>query len=192
LYLLVPDLADAEDRLTAAGWATAAPFGHEYHFLNGPTSIAHRRLMPPNHPASPSQDAPGPTTTVLLPAACWGVPDIEDVSRACPESFIPPLPNLLNGLIQALLDLPPPDGLVRDHLATQVSYLYGHCETLKDPAFADRLLREHRQFHYDALSKPGLGTLHFIREQRHVRDEIRNGRREPRRNSWYLPPNRRG
>jgi hypothetical protein len=95
-------------------------------------------------------------------------------------------------LIRTLLDLPHLDSIVRDHLATQISYLYGHCDTLKDQGFAEQLMLEHRQFHYDALSKAGLGTVPFIREQRQIRDEIRSGRREPQRSSWYLPPGRQG
>ncbi|KAK4233912.1 hypothetical protein C8A03DRAFT_47643 [Achaetomium macrosporum] len=62
--------------------------------------------------------------------------------------------------------------------------------TLKTQDFAENLRLDHRQYHYDVLSKPGLGTIPFLREQRQIRDEIRDGKRQPQRNSWYLPPSR--
>ena len=200
VYLLVPDLAEAEEALVAAGWATAPPFGRAYHFLNTALYISHRRLVPPADttvaesiaaPPSPPQGAPEPATAVLLPAACWNVSNIEELCVASPTSLIPPLPVLLDSFIKALLDLPPRGWtLVHDHLATHIAYLYRHCAALKTQEFADQLALEHRQFHYDALSKPGLGTLPFIFEQRKIRDDIRNGDRGPQRNAWYLPPSR--
>jgi hypothetical protein len=69
-----------------------------------------------------------------------------------------------------------------------VSYLYGHCRALKTQDFATQLKLEHQQFHYDALSKGRIGTVPFIEEQRQIRDEIRKGKRQPERNTWYMPP----
>ncbi|KAK4119279.1 hypothetical protein N657DRAFT_263805 [Parathielavia appendiculata] len=155
--------------------------------------MPYRRLVPPTRPIPPSQDAsPGSTTTVLLPAVCWGVPNTDALCRASAESLVPLLPLLLDGLIKTLLDLPSFDSPVHDHLATQISYLYAHCDPLNDQDFADGLMLEHRQFHYDALSKLGLGTVPFSSEHRRIRDDIRSVRREPRRGSWYMPPARHG
>ncbi|KAK4151589.1 hypothetical protein C8A00DRAFT_17003 [Chaetomidium leptoderma] len=201
LYLLVPDLAEAEETLLAAGWTTAPPLGRVHHFLNSPLHISHRRLLPPpgittaekppSDPAAPpSQAAPGPTTTVLLPAACWTASNIDEIFLSSPDTLVPPLPVLLDGLIKALLDLPPFDQALSDHLATQISYLYGHCDALKTQDFGRELMLEHRQFHYDALSKPGLGTVPFLMEQQRIREDVRNGKHEPQRNAWYLPPTR--
>ncbi|KAK4098363.1 hypothetical protein N658DRAFT_221212 [Parathielavia hyrcaniae] len=184
---LVSDLATAADALAAAGWTTAPPFDRDYHFLNSSTCMPHRRLVPPAQ-IDPLPSSPGLATTVLLPADSWGVPDADILSRASAEGMIPLLSLLLDGLIKSLLDLPSFDSPLYDHLATQISYLYAHCDALKDQGFADRLVLEHRQFHYDALSKPGLGTVPFVGEQRQIRDDIRGGRREPRRSSWYLSP----
>ncbi|SPQ19189.1 2fe269b7-8d28-4dee-89f9-1ac6d182217f [Thermothielavioides terrestris] len=127
-----------------------------------------------------------PTTTVLLPAAGWNVA-VDELRGSSPDSFVPQLELLLDALIDSLLDSPPSTTL-RMHLAVQVAYLYGHCTTLKTQDYAQNLRLDHRQFHYDALSKGGIGTLPFLKEQRQIRDEIRQGVRQPQRNSWYLTP----
>ncbi|KAK4038390.1 hypothetical protein C8A01DRAFT_47963 [Parachaetomium inaequale] len=118
---------------------------------------------------------PGPTTTVLLSAADWGICNLENTRPSSPDGFVPPLAALVDGLVESLLDLP---------LAPASEALQSHLD------FAEDLKVEHRQFHYDALSKPGLGTNPFIQEQRQIRDEIKEGGRQPQRNSWYLPPSR--
>lgn len=177
------------------GW-TAAPLESTFHFLTGP--VPQRRLNPPASmvaqkpnpkpwpPLLPSKDPPGPTTTVLLPAADWNVA-VDDLRPGSSNSFVPPLHILLDALIESLIDSSPGTVLHR-HLATQLSYLYGHCRLLKTQDFAANLRLDHRQFHYDALSKTGLGTVPFHAEQHKIRDEVRRRDRQPQRNSWYLPP----
>ena len=190
LHLLVPDLDEAARALIERGWTDAGPLNSTYHFLMGP--ISQRRLNPPNYtptvqksnpwpPPPPSQDPPGPTTTVLLPAADWNVPT-EKLRPSSPEGFVPPLDLLLDALIDSLLDAPS-NTVLRTRLTTHVSYLYGHCTSLKTQDFAANIRLDHRQFHYDALSKPSMGTVPFIEEQRQIRDEIREGKRQPQRNA---------
>lgn len=187
LYILAPDVDEAARALIDAGWTDAGPLNSPYHFLTG--SIPQCRLNPPGittaqkpeskrwPPPPPSKDPPGPTTTVLLPAADWNVaPD--NLQPSSPDGFVPPLAVLLDALIDSLLDSPS-DTLLRTRLATHISYLYGHCGSLKKQDFAENLKPEHRQFHHDALSKSGRGTAPFIEEQRQIREEIRAGKREP-------------
>ncbi|KAH6842238.1 hypothetical protein B0I37DRAFT_381482 [Chaetomium sp. MPI-CAGE-AT-0009] len=104
--------------------------------------------------------------------------------------FVPPLALLIDGLVEVLLDLPvaPTFETLQGRLGVQLAYLYRYCAALKNQNLAENLKLEHRQFHYDALSKPGLGTMPFISEQRQIRAEIRKGDRQPQRNSWYLAP----
>lgn len=197
LYLLVPDLDNAARALTDSGWVDAGPNTRSFHFLT--KQFPQRRLNPPGFtappepkpgpPPPPSKDPPGPTTTVLLPAAEWNVA-ADDLRPSPPENFVPPLAILVDALIDSLLDSPP-DSRVRTHVGVQVSYLYGHCAALKTQDFATNLKLEHRQFHYDALGKGRIGTVPFITEQITIREEIRQGKRQAQRNSWYLPPSKR-
>ncbi|KAK4195448.1 hypothetical protein QBC40DRAFT_289071 [Triangularia verruculosa] len=186
LHLLVPDIDEAARALIEKGWIDAGLLNSDYHFLMGP--ISQRRLHPPNYtppnseesspwpPPPPSQDPPGPTTTVLLPAVDWNVP-IEKLRLCSPASFVPPLDLVLDGMIDSFLDSPS-DTLLRTRLTTYLSYLYGYCKALKTPAFAANLRLDHRQFHYDRLSRY-TGPVPFIKEQRQIRDEIREGKRQP-------------
>lgn len=193
LHLLVPDMDQAARALMDKGWTDAGPLKSNYHFLMGP--IPQRRLIPPGvttdkspgpAPLGPaSKELPGPTLTVLLPAAHWNV-SADDLGSCSSTGHVPPLPLLLDALSGSLLDSAP--GPLQTRLATYIAYLYTHCRSLKTQDFADHLKLEHRQFHYDALSKPGLGTAPFIEEQRRIRGEVREGKRRPQRNAWYLPP----
>jgi len=72
------------------------------------------------------------------------------------------------------LDLPSVQAFetIRNHLGVQLAYLYRHCNLLRTRDFVNELKFEHRQFHYDALSKPGLGSIPFVKEQRQIRDDI--------------------
>jgi hypothetical protein len=190
LHLLVPDIDDAARALMSKGWTDAGPLKSSYNFLMGP--IPQRRLNPPDitapgtAPPAPSfKDPPGPTLTVLLPAAYWNV-SVDDLRPCSSDGFVPPLVVLMDALIDSFLDAT--SGPLQTRLGTHVGYVYTHCKLLKTQDFADRLKLEHRQFHYDALSKPGTGTMRFLEEQRQIRGEIREGKRQPQRNTWYLPP----
>lgn len=103
---------------------------------------------------------------------------------------MPPLALLVDGLVEVLLDLPvtPTSETLQGHLGVQLAYLYRYCPVLKDRDFPESLKLEHRQFHSDALSKPGLGTIPFVDEQRRKRDEVRKGERQPQWNPWLLAP----
>ncbi|KAK3291469.1 uncharacterized protein B0H64DRAFT_469176 [Chaetomium fimeti] len=200
LYLLVNSLAGAEDALVAKGWTPAPQLSRGRHILSGSQCIPHRRLVPPKlmtardameegSTAPPSRGPPESPRVVLLPAANWGVSNL-DTRLPSGGGFVPPLALLIDGLVGVLMDLPvaPTSETLQGRLGTQLAYLYRYCAGLKNQNFAESLKLEHRQFHYDALSKPGLGTIPFISEQRQNRDEIRKGERQPQRNSWYLAP----
>lgn len=191
LHLLVADVDEAALALNEAGWTDTKP--RINHFLTD--SAGKRRLNPPGFstvakgsrtwpPPPPSQEPPGPTTTVLLPAADWNITD-QELGPQLSEGFVPSLPLLLGALIDSLLDSPSNTAL-RARLVTYVSYLYDHCASLKAQSFAENLKPEHRQFHCDALSKTTLGTAPFIEEQRQIREEVKAGKRQPHRWTWYL------
>jgi len=113
LYLLVPNIEQAAEVLVRREWHlednTQSKFG------NAPLRSAHHRLTPPidvtqNKPARspgmgppppPSKKPPGPTTTILLPASEWNFTFPSSI-----QSFFPPLPELLDALIDKLLDDP--------------------------------------------------------------------------------------
>lgn len=182
LFILVSDTEEAARALINEGWANAAPadYLHKYHLLSDHPSISHRCLIPTGiavvdptpGPRLPSKDPPGPTATILLPAVDWNV-SVENLRPSSSDSFAPQLAVLVDALIESLLDSPP-DSQLRQHLAVHVCYMYGCCKELKREAFAAHLRPENRQFHCDAISKPGLGTVPFITHQRQIRDEIRS------------------
>jgi hypothetical protein len=195
LHLLVADIDEAARALMQSGWTDAGPLNSNHHFLMGP--ISQRRLNPPGHatavkiakprpgpPPLPSKEPPGPTTTVLLPATDWNVP-IEQLRPNGLNTFVPPLALLVDALIDSLLDTPS-DTVLKRRLATYIGYLYRYCASLKAQDFAENLKADHRQFHYDKLSRPHSGTIPFFEEQRLIRDAIREGKQKPQRNAWYL------
>jgi hypothetical protein len=114
LYLLVSNIAQAAEVLAQRGWhledKTQSKFG------NARLQGAHPRLTPPVHAVrklptwcpgmgpttTPKQRTSGTTTTILLPASEWNYkfPEPGD------QNFLPPLPALLDGLIDKLLDDP--------------------------------------------------------------------------------------
>jgi hypothetical protein len=182
LYLLVPNIDQAAEVLVQRGWhledKTQTKFG------NAPLRSARHRLTPAvdaarkrptwspgmGPPPPPSNEPPGPTTTILLPASEWNYyfPKTGD------QNFIPPLPALLDGLIDKLLDDPLTETMFWNHLAVLIAYLYGYVPATKQKSFAEELKYDHRQFHYDCLSGMSTG-LPFIRHERKIREALRNG-----------------
>ncbi|KAF2503174.1 hypothetical protein BU16DRAFT_588751 [Lophium mytilinum] len=132
-------------------------------------------------PPPPSTKPPGPTTTVLLPAADWNF-NLEGYSPEHTETLItaviPPLAGLVDALIDSLLDCSSNNGMLRDHLAVQIAYLYSWAPALQERAFADHLMYEHRQYHFDVLSGMSHVTVPFISHQGKVREALRKGTHE--------------
>ena len=182
LYLLVPNIDQAAEVLVQGGWhledKTQTKFG------NAPLRSAHHHLTPAvdaarktptwspgmGPPPPPSKEPPGPTTTILLPASEWNYTFPETSS----QNFIPPLPTLLDGLIDKLLDDPLTETMFWNQLAILIAYLYGYVPAIKQKTFAEELKYDHRQFHYDCLSGMSTG-LPFIRHERKIREALRNG-----------------
>ncbi|CZR55636.1 uncharacterized protein PAC_05524 [Phialocephala subalpina] len=181
-YILVPDIDQAAEVLIQRGWHLED--SAQTKFGNIPLRSAHHHLTPPidvtqNEPAwspgmgpppPPSKKPPGPTTTILLPASEWNF-----TFPSIIESFFPPLPELLDALIDKLLDGPLTDG-IWNQLTVLIAYLYGYVPALKEKSFAEHLKYEHRQYHYDALSGMTTGTVPFILHEREIRDALREGR----------------
>ena len=102
---------------------------------------------------------------VILPAAHW---NYNSQKASVAIDFVPDLEDLVDALIDSLLDCPE-DSKLRTHLSVQRVYLYGNVQQLKSPGFAERLLHEHRQYHYDACAGMRSGTVQFAAHQRKIR-----------------------
>ena len=191
LHILVPNIDEATEVLVQRGWTLAAQDPSEIQ--NAMANRTLRYLMPPkddsaktspNDPQGtekqlipqPSKDLPGQTTTLLLPAADWNFTLLEYCANASIDTFYPPLPALLDALIDSLLDTPSNDTTLQRHLACQVSYLYLYVPVLREKSFAEHLKYEHRQFHFDWLSGMSVGTLPFIAHEHTIRDALRQGK----------------
>lgn len=118
-------------------------------------------------PPPPSRIPLGPPTTILLPASEWSF-----TFPSIIQSFFPPLPKLLDALIDKLLD----DPMIWNQVAVLIAYLYGYVSAVKEKSFAAHLKYEHRQYHYDSLSGMSTGTLPFICHERKIRNALREGR----------------
>jgi hypothetical protein len=189
LYVLVPDIDIAVQLLIQHGW-TLVPQEHGRIGNAEVDSMQYRLALPfQDHlsrshpqPSIPSfSDFRSPITTVLLPAADWNF-NLEGHGRDHVQSsytdIFPPLAGLLDALIDSLLDCPFTNVILQSHLACQVACLYGHVPELQDQTFADNLIHEHRQYHFDVLSGMTNGTRPFISHQRNVREAIRQGTHE--------------
>ena len=84
------------------------------------------------------------------------------------------LPELLDGLVDKLLDDPLTESMFWGHLAVMIAYLYGYVPFLRGKSIAEKLIYDHRQFHFDWLSGMSTGTLPFIRHDA-IRDALRRG-----------------
>ncbi|KJZ79538.1 hypothetical protein HIM_01007 [Hirsutella minnesotensis 3608] len=182
LYILVPDIQIAAQALLEEGWKDAAPgdYKKKYHLLTEHPSLTHRCVLPNDIEAEepftessvPSKNPPGPTTTILLPALDWHM-TLDNLGLSLAGPFAPQLPILVDAMIDCLLDSPD-DCYLRQHLVNHICYLYGYCKELKKLEFAKLLRPDNRQFHQDAISMPGLGTIPFVAYERRIRDELRS------------------
>ncbi|RDL42340.1 uncharacterized protein BP5553_02319 [Venustampulla echinocandica] len=187
-YILVPDTDLAAEVLVKAGWTLAKQ--KEPRIGTATVDTSHRCLNPPTPDRDclptkwdgigtrplPSKEPPGPTTTILLPAANWNFP-LPRFSHSRTVSyldFFPPLLGLLDALIGSLLDNPHPDSSLWLHIMLHIGYLYQYVPALKKRDFAEGLKYEHRQYHFDTLSGMSEG-LPFVRHQRLIREKLRQG-----------------
>lgn len=186
LYLLVPDINTAAHVLIKNGWTHVLQ--EHGRIGNATVDQIQCRLTPPhqdneieqsNIPSAPSHP-PGLATTVLLSATDWNF-DLEGYSKDSEESLsvkiYPPLAGLLDGLIDSVLDSHSNESL-EHHLALQICYLYSYAPELQKSMFAECLIYEHRQYHFDVLSGMAYGTAPFISHQRNIRESLRQGTRE--------------
>ncbi|KAJ4299093.1 hypothetical protein N0V90_004337 [Kalmusia sp. IMI 367209] len=186
LYILVPDAEAAAQVLVREGWnlipQEKGKIGNAYCRLTPPSPDSHKAQPPTSHsrtsnlPPPPDTSPPGPTTTVLLPAADWnfsltGV-DANN-TKILGNTIFPPLAGLVDALIDSLLDCPIEQDMLRMHLGVQINYIYGRSPVLKEKAFAEQLLYEHRQYHLDVVSGMEHGTVPFILHQRSIREALR-------------------
>lgn len=168
VYILVPDLEQATSVLEKNGWQEV----HQQKATIGGIDVdlaqfPQKRLIP-SCPLIPKD-----LTVVLLPNQQWHFDLGADLSR---EDFIPPLPALVDALIDTVLDCP--DNILLRYLSVQLSCLYGHASALRHKAFAEELRYDHRQYHLDICAGMNFGWLQFYAHQRDVRDALRQGKRE--------------
>lgn len=125
-------------------------------------------------PALPNTSLPGPTATVLLSAADWNFSLASaNNTNTSVDNVYPPLPSLLDALIDSVLDCPSDKHVLQTHLAAEIASLYSLAPVLMENAFAEKLVYEHRQYHLNVLFGMDHGTLQFISHQRNVREAIR-------------------
>lgn len=194
LYILVPDVETASQVLVQDGWKLIPQ--EKGKIGNATLDLPQRRLTPPSQdnleanlpksnsctsdlpplPPPPDMSPPGPTITVLLPAADWNF-SLAEVGannfNTMVNTFFPPLAGLLDALIDSLLDCPSDNGMLHIHLAVQISALYRWSPVLQEKAFAEQLMYGNRQYHLDVLSGMYHGTIPFISHQRNIREELR-------------------
>jgi hypothetical protein len=193
LYILVPDIETATQVLVQDGWNLVPQ--EKGRIGNADVDYPQRRLTPPSQnsqkvglstpqpfttrlpPPPPIASFPGPTTTVLLPAADWYF-SLAEVSAnnttTLADTVFPPLTGLADALIDSLLDYSSGNVMLHSHLAVQITSLYGWAPMLKETAFAEKLAYEHRQYHLDVLFGMDHGTYPFISHQRNIREALRH------------------
>ncbi|KAL4917175.1 hypothetical protein BDW62DRAFT_88292 [Aspergillus aurantiobrunneus] len=143
LYILVLGINTAADHLNQAGWTVDTRPGQ---VGNADSSIQLPLLSPGRK-----------TKTVLLQASDWKFLLAADFpselalltgESSSQKLLFPPLPGLLDVLIESWLDGPndddPKDNVaLLIHLAIQFNYLYEFVPALNEPSFADRMKYEH-------------------------------------------------
>nr|POE62242.1 hypothetical protein CFP56_70629 [Quercus suber] len=187
LYLLVPNIDTAAQTLERSGW-------HMIEQQRGRIGNARLNLdQHPQHRLSPTR--PGRTTdhrpesvrpsgirrssmpiadteqpqVVLLAAPRWSF----EFGYGCSsKAFFPTLEAFLDSLIDSQLTHTDDVGF-QNHLRVQIGYLYGNSPALRARSFADRLIYEHRQYHFDVCSGMSHGTVRFVAHQRAIREALR-------------------
>jgi hypothetical protein len=171
LYILVPDIDTASSVLVQYGWSLVS---QEKGKIGNATVDSHETRLPGS--PVPDMPLPGPTTTVLLPAADWNfsLPRIGSIKiKPFVDIVVPPLTGLVDALIDSLLDCPSDHDMLKTHLAVQITSLYRWAPALKEKDFAEQIMYEHRQYHLDVLSGMDHGTVPFISHQRSIREALR-------------------
>jgi hypothetical protein len=190
LYILVQDIENAAQVLLQNGWNLVlqekgrignAAVDYPQHRLTPPSQDSHDAELPTSCPSTfnllpplPDTSLPRPTTTVLLSAADWNFSLASaNNTNTLVDTIYPPLPSLVDALIDSLLDCPSDNHVLQTHLAAEIASLYSWSPMLKEKAFAEQLVYEHRQYHLDVLSGMDHGTVQFISHQRNVREATR-------------------
>ncbi|KAF1973757.1 hypothetical protein BU23DRAFT_639719 [Bimuria novae-zelandiae CBS 107.79] len=164
LYILVPDIETATQVLIRDGWNLVPQ--EKGKIGNADVDYPQRHTSPP-----------GPTTTVLLPAADWNFSLAglgANNTKNLVNTIFPPLAGLVDALIDSLLDCPSDNYMLWSHLGVQIAYLYGWSPLLKEKGFAEQLMYEHRQYHLDVLFGMDHATWPFVSHQRKIREALRN------------------
>jgi hypothetical protein len=194
LYILVQDLETAAQVLVKSGWNLVlqekgeignAIIDSPQRRLTPPSQYIRKAELPTSHPRTsnfppplPDKSLPGPTTTVLLPAADWNFSLAEvgaNDTKPLMYTVFPPLAGLVDALIDSLLDFSSGNAMFRNFLANQITYLYRWAPEQQEKMFAEQLRYEHRQYHLDVLSGMSHGTVPFVAHQRKIREASRQG-----------------
>lgn len=186
IYILVEDVAQAERVLVDAGWPRTTINLH----MVGSTTLSSPvvRLVPPGmDPIPPPKPPPPPllegngsvlyrlpTTVALLPAHVWSY----DLTTHPRDSFFPPLPALLDAMIDTTLSDSEDMAHERRAVSTHMIYLHYYIHEIRDTSFVKSLRFDNRQFHNDLCAGMMIGTVQVADHGRRVREEIRQGKRQ--------------
>jgi hypothetical protein len=159
LFLLVENPEEAAQCLESAGYSRALP-NPRYRF------IPELHVLPrfKKGPFDNVEDIRA-TYIAFLQAqqCCYSLPQASTL-----KDLVPPLPALIDSIIDAWLDATTTDYAV--HLQAHLAYLRGGCPKARDPLFMNELKPEHRDFYLRSLSHIGIGAE---REKwRRVRDSF--------------------
>jgi hypothetical protein len=141
LFLLVEDLEAAAQCLEHAGYSRAMA-NSRYKF------IPELHVLPRFTKGKLNPDEGDAATYVALLRAqqCSYSLPLANIS----QELIPPLPALVDSIIDAWLDATATDyGM---HLTTHLSYLHDYCSKARDPLFIAQLKPEHRDFYRRSVS----------------------------------------
>lgn len=155
LFVLVANVGAATRCLRNIAYATEA--AREWEPLPELMEGSSRLRQPP---AESGGLEPAPTSyqaiVVLLPAERWKytLPP-EPLSTKIPDLDpfpFPPLPALLDSIIDAWLDAPATYFV--SHIGCHLAYIYGYIDQVHAPCFLDKLHPAHRDFHLHYLTAP--------------------------------------
>jgi hypothetical protein len=200
VHIIVNDVDAAQAALTAAGeWVSLAPAPQSQFLCDIQSQLRFLRQRPDNDDDD-DKAAPSPTvpdnraaTQVLMPAALWRgaivLPDVAASPYQQPRAadrwpFMPPLPDLLNGLLAQWLDAQPAEQpVLRLYHAMLIAAVVGQVRVVRggggdgggDAEFVARVAPENRQLLLDVLAGIDLGPPATHAHERAVREAIRAG-----------------
>ena len=175
IYILVPDVLKATETLVHRGYNLVPAKPLDKARISETMDIAQRLKIPgvSNNRAHLGID---PADVLLSPMKDWDF--TLPVTSSPRPSFIPPLPDLNEILLDKWLDNFDIESGFRMRLAYYLGYLSSYIPVYWSHEFAQILRLDHRQYHADLLSGMTMFTEPCRQHQRKIRDLIRTGQYE--------------